>query len=48
VGQFGVGTAALYVVPLGAFIAFFTRASLLVVARRPVRWRGRVVPASRS
>jgi 4,4'-diaponeurosporenoate glycosyltransferase len=48
VGRFGAGTAALYVVPLAAFVAFFARASLLVAARRPVRWRGRVVPAGRS
>jgi 4,4'-diaponeurosporenoate glycosyltransferase len=48
VGRFGLGTAALYAIPLVAFGVFFARASLLVVARRPVRWRGRVVPASRS
>jgi 4,4'-diaponeurosporenoate glycosyltransferase len=48
VGRFGVGTAALYAIPLVAFVVFFARASLLVVARRPVWWRGRVVPASRS
>jgi hypothetical protein len=48
VGRFGAGTAVFFVVPLVAFVVFFARAALLVVARRPVSWRGRVVPAGRS
>jgi len=48
VGRFGAGTAALFAVPLVAFLVLFALGSSRVATRRPVRWRGRVVPAGRS
>jgi 4,4'-diaponeurosporenoate glycosyltransferase len=44
IGRFGAVTAALYPIPLLAFVVFFTRSALLVAFRRERRWRDRGVP----
>lgn len=43
VGRFGALTAVVFPVPLVAFVALFLRSVVLLVTRRPVRWRGRLV-----
>ena len=45
VGRFHALTAFLYPVPLAFFIAVFLRSLSRLALRRPVRWRGREVPA---
>jgi 4,4'-diaponeurosporenoate glycosyltransferase len=45
VGRFGVAAAALWPVPLTAFLVLFARSSLRRILRRQVPWRGRAVPA---
>lgn len=47
VGRFRVVTAAAYPVTLLVFVAVFARSLLLVVLRRPVRWRDRHVRHAR-
>jgi 4,4'-diaponeurosporenoate glycosyltransferase len=42
-GRFGIATSVLFPVPLAAFVGLFARSAALALARRPVRWRGRVV-----
>ncbi len=46
VGRFGALSAALFPVPLIAFVALFIRSGILLVAQRQVRWRGRMVRRS--
>jgi 4,4'-diaponeurosporenoate glycosyltransferase len=46
VGSFGWPTAVLFPVSLALFLILFLRSALLVALRRPVRWKGREVPAS--
>lgn len=43
IGRFGVLTAAVFPVPLIAFVALFLRSVVHLVARRQIRWRGRLV-----
>jgi len=43
VGRFRVVTALAYPVPLVLFILVFLGSLLAVAARRPVRWRNRLV-----
>ncbi len=43
VGRFGSLTAALFPVPVLAFVALFLRSALLLLTRGQVRWRGRLV-----
>ncbi|MDP8954068.1 MAG: glycosyltransferase [Actinomycetota bacterium] len=40
-GSFGAVTAALYLAPLGVFVAVFARSVVATFARRRVRWKGR-------
>lgn len=47
VGGFGPASA-FYPVPLGAFVALWTRSALLVRVRRRVTWRGRGITLDRS
>lgn len=44
-GGFGAVTAALYVLPLLLFLGVFTRSAVLTALGRPVRWKGRWLPA---
>jgi 4,4'-diaponeurosporenoate glycosyltransferase len=44
-GAFGAATAALYVLPLALFLAVFARSAVLTLSGRPVRWKGRSLPA---
>lgn len=44
VGRFGPWAAALYPIPLAAFVALFLRSAVLFTLRRPRTWRGRTVP----
>ncbi|MBV8982093.1 MAG: glycosyltransferase [Acidimicrobiia bacterium] len=46
VGRFGPVTAALFPVPVVAFVALFIRSVWLTKIRRKVRWRGRTVEAA--
>ncbi len=46
-GSFGVATAALYALPLLAFLAIFARSTALTALGRPVRWKGRSLPTRR-
>ncbi len=43
VGGFGWATAALFPVPLAAFVVLFVRSGVLLALRRPRQWRGRAV-----
>jgi hypothetical protein len=43
IGRFRWWTAALFPVPLAAFVAVFTRSLVVALSRRPVTWRGRTV-----
>ena len=43
VGRFRMATALAFPAPVAFFIAVFARAQLLMIARRPVRWRDRRV-----
>jgi 4,4'-diaponeurosporenoate glycosyltransferase len=44
-GGFGAATAVLYVLPLVLFLAVFARSGVLTLLGRPVRWKGRSLPA---
>ena len=44
IGSFGPLVAALYPVPLAAFLVVFARSLVRLASRRPVRWKGRPVP----
>lgn len=46
VGRFGVVTALLFPVPLVFFLGVFLRSFVLTVCRRPMRWKGRLVPTA--
>lgn len=47
-GTFGLATAALYPVPLAAFVALTVRSAWRRSVRRSVAWRGRTVPTGRA
>lgn len=48
VGTYRLWAAALFPIPLAAFVALFARSLLRRLLRRPVRWRGRDVVTTRS
>jgi 4,4'-diaponeurosporenoate glycosyltransferase len=45
VGTWHPATAALFPVPLAAFVGLFARSAVLALTDRPARWRGRLVSA---
>jgi 4,4'-diaponeurosporenoate glycosyltransferase len=47
-GTFGWVTAALYPVPLVAFMALFARSTWRLRVRRSVQWRGRTIPVGHA
>ena len=46
-GSFGVATAALYLLPLAAFLGIFVRSVVVTARGRPVWWKGRSLPSRR-
>jgi len=46
IGRFGILTALLFPVPVVFFLGLFLRSILLTIGRRPMRWKGRMVPTT--